>query len=101
VITTDITQMLRAHEEIDQEQTMIVNFNAFSSSSVDIMVYTFTKTIVWTEFHQVKQDVLLKIYEIVDTHGAEIAFPTQTLHIDTQDTPIQFSGLSVSEPVVK
>jgi MscS family membrane protein len=48
---------------------------------VDFFVYTFTKTTVWTEFHAIKQDVLLKIAEIIDRHGAEIAFPTSTVHV--------------------
>ncbi|NNG13719.1 MAG: mechanosensitive ion channel family protein, partial [Gammaproteobacteria bacterium] len=36
---------------------------------------------VWTEYHEIKQDVLLKINDIVASHGAEMAFPTSTLHI--------------------
>jgi MscS family membrane protein len=80
-IVDDIRAMLQAHEGIDATQTLIVNFNQFGASSLDIMVYTFTKTIVWVEYHHVKQDVLLKIGEIVERHGAEIAFPTQTLYL--------------------
>lgn len=79
-IVAGIKQMLRNHPEIDQEQTMIVNFTEFGASSLDIMIYTFTKTIVWVDFHQIKQDVLLKIADVVAQHGAEMAFPTRTLH---------------------
>ncbi|MCB1994378.1 MAG: mechanosensitive ion channel family protein, partial [Rhodoferax sp.] len=80
-IVDEIRAMLEAHDGIDTTQTLIVNFNLFGASSLDIMVYTFTKTIVWVEYHHVKQDVLLKIGEIIARHGAEIAFPTQTLHL--------------------
>jgi len=34
-------------------------------------------------FHEVKQDVLLKVAAIIQAHGAEIAFPTRTLHIES------------------
>jgi MscS family membrane protein len=78
-IVADIKAMLRAHPEIDQEQTMIVNFNQFGASSLDIMVYTFTRTTAWVAFHEIKQDVMLKIAEIIARHGAEIAFPTRTV----------------------
>ncbi len=44
-IVADIRRMLEDHEEIDTNATTIVNFVAFNSSSLDIMVYTFTKTI--------------------------------------------------------
>ena len=47
------------------------------------MVYTFTKMAVWAEFHHVKQDVLLEIGAFIAQHGAEIAFPTQTLQVAT------------------
>ena len=80
-IVADIKAMLQEHPDIDQTQTLIVNFNQFGPSSLDLMVYTFTRTVVWVEYHQVKQDVLLKIGEIIARHGAEIAFPTQTLHL--------------------
>ncbi len=80
-IVDDIKAMLRAHPEIDQDTTLIVNFDKFSASSLDILVYTFTTTTVWVRYHEIKQDVMLKIAEIVDDHGAEIAFPTRTLHM--------------------
>jgi MscS family membrane protein len=80
-IVADIKSMLKAHPDIAQDQTMIVNFNAYNSSSLDIMVYTFTRTTQWVAFHEIKQDVLLKIGEIIEAHGAQIAFPTRTLHV--------------------
>lgn len=85
-IVRDVKAMLEAHQAIDQNNTLIVNFNAFNASSVDFFIYTFTKTKVWEEYHAVKQDVLLKVAEIVEKHGAEMAFPTQTLHIASNES---------------
>ncbi len=76
-----VKKMLEEHEDIDQTKTLIVNFNSFASSSLDFFIYTFTKTTNWIEFHDVKQDVLLKIVDIIEAEGAEFAFPTSTLHI--------------------
>lgn len=81
-IVDDVKKMLKDHEEIDSSQTMIVNFNAFNDSSVDFFVYTFTKTTNWVYFHEVKQDVLLKISNIIEDHGAEIAFPSRTMFLE-------------------
>jgi MscS family membrane protein len=87
-VVDEIRAMLETHEGIDATQTLIVNFNQFGPSSLDIMVYTFTRTTVWVEYHHVKQDVLLKIADIIRAHGAEIAFPTQTVHLGTAgETP--------------
>ncbi|MBV1907610.1 MAG: mechanosensitive ion channel family protein [Pseudomonadales bacterium] len=81
-ILVDIRTMLQAHEAIDQNKTMMVNFNIFGPSSLDFFIYTFTKTVVWTEFHSIKEDILFRISDIISGHGAEIAFPTQTLHVE-------------------
>lgn len=78
-IVDDVKQMLMEHDEIDTGQTLMVNFNEFSDSSVDFFVYTFTKTTNWVKFHQIKQDVLLKISQIIENNQAEIAFPTTTV----------------------
>ncbi|MGF2735239.1 mechanosensitive ion channel family protein [Marinobacter sp. DUT-1] len=80
-IVSDIRSMLENHEEIETQRTLIVNFVAFNSSSLDIMVYTFTKTTQWVRFHEIKQDVLLRISDIIEGYGAEVAFPTRTLHL--------------------
>jgi len=79
LIIGDIKAMLRGHEEIDTSQTMIVNFNSFAPSSLDFFVYTFTKTTNWVRFHEIKQDVLLRIVAIIHGHEADIAFPTTTI----------------------
>lgn len=81
-IIADVKDMLMNHPEIDNTQTLMVNFNEFAASSLDFFIYTFTKTTNWIKFHEVKQDVLFKITDIVEKHGAEIAFPTSTIHIE-------------------
>ena len=78
-IVQDVHAMLRAHEEIDQDQTLIVNFNGYGKSSLDFFVYTFTKTTNWVKFHEIKQDVMLCIIRIVHEHQADFAFPTTTV----------------------
>ena len=80
-IVADIKAMLLAHKDIDTSQTLIVNFNAYAASSLDIMIYTFTHTRNWVEYHGIKQNVMLEVGRIIERHGAEFAFPTQTLHL--------------------
>lgn len=88
-IVADIKAMLVEHPAIDSNATLIVNFDQFGPSSLDLLIYCFTRTVVWVEFHEVKQDVLLKVGDIIARHGAEIAFPTQTLHLQraSNDAP--------------
>ena len=89
-IVADVEAMLRAHQDIDADNFLMVNFNAFAPSSLDFFIYCYTRTKLWAEYHRVKQDVLLRIIEIIDHHGAEIAFPTSTVHVP--------GGVTVTDP---
>ncbi|MCH1429514.1 MAG: mechanosensitive ion channel family protein [Chlamydiales bacterium] len=84
-ITDQIDAMVRNHPDIDTKQFILIDFVEFASSSLNINVYCFTKTTKWAEYRKIQQDVFLKIAKIVDDNGAEIAFPTRTLHIEGQD----------------
>ncbi|NIY84419.1 mechanosensitive ion channel family protein [Vibrio hepatarius] len=92
LIVEDIRSMLESHPDIDAKQTLIVNFNGFGPSSLNIMVYTFTKTVNWVRYHKVKQDVLLKIMQIIESREAQIAFPTQTIKLDVENAG-EFAGM--------
>ncbi|MDC0213536.1 mechanosensitive ion channel family protein [Gammaproteobacteria bacterium] len=80
-ILVEVRDMLSNHKAIDQNLMIMVNFLNFGSSSLDFFLYCFTKTTDWATYHQVKEDVLFKIASIIKGHGAEIAFPTQTLDV--------------------
>jgi len=80
-ITRDVKKMLQEHPEIDTNQALIVNFTKFAPSSLDFFIYALTKTTDWHHYHEVKEDVLLKVIEIIESHGAECAFPTSTVHL--------------------
>ena len=78
-VSDAIKKMLTEHPEIDTAQTMLVNFTTYGDSSIDIMIYTFTKTTVWAKFENIRSDVLLRIGGIVKQHDADFAFPTRTI----------------------
>ena len=84
-VLPDILEGIRAYlignDSIDKGRVLMVNLTEFGPSSVNFFIYTFTKTIVWTEYHEIKESILLKIADIIESHGAEIAFPTQTVHL--------------------
>ena len=98
-IVEDVETMLRADADIDQDQTMMVNFNEFADSSLNFFIYTFTRTTNWVEFHQVKQRVLLDVFGIIESHGAECAFPTSTVHLDAGGQSLPPVGAMADEAV--
>ena len=81
-ICDEVRQALRKHKDIDAHQTLIVNFVSCSASSLDFMVYCYTRATGLVAYHASKQRVLLTIVDIVQRHGAQFAFPTQSLFIE-------------------
>jgi len=80
-IVAEVEVLLKAHKDIDQSESLRVYFNYFNASSLDFNVYAFTKTTSKDEYQRVKQQILLDVADIIAKHKAEIAYPTQTLHI--------------------
>jgi len=95
-IVAEVKAMLLSHPEIDVEATLVVSFNTFSDSSLDFFIYAFTRTTEWAPYHVVKQDVLLKIADIITAHGAEIAYPTRSLHFESVLAPLSNSAADVT-----
>ncbi|PCI78070.1 mechanosensitive ion channel protein MscS [Candidatus Aerophobetes bacterium] len=81
-VVTEVEAMLKEHDEIDNEKFMMVRFDEFANSSLNFIIYCFTRTTDWAKYMTVQQDVYLKTIEIIEKHGAEIAFPTRVLHFD-------------------
>ncbi|HNP31118.1 MAG TPA: mechanosensitive ion channel family protein, partial [Nitrospirales bacterium] len=48
----------------------------------DIMLYCFTKTIVWGEWLETKERLAYKIKEIVEGEKASFAFPSRSLYVE-------------------
>lgn len=90
-IVDEVRAMLESHPGIDPDEFLMVHFNAFAPSSLDFFVYAFTRTRAWDEYHAVKQDVLLKVNDVIERHGAEIAFPTTTVHLAGSPGPLEGS----------
>ncbi len=75
-----IEDYLQNNADIDQE-FMLVKFTTFNDSSLDLFIYCFTVTTDWTQHLSVRQDVNLRVMELVEELGMGIAYPTQTLHL--------------------
>jgi MscS family membrane protein len=65
------------------EVATFVRIDKFNDSSIDIMLYCFTKTKVWGEWLAIKEELAYKIKEIVETAGTSFAFPSQSVYVET------------------
>ena len=91
---TTIDQLKKIRDEINtliekddnfaknQNASFYVRIDSFSDSSIDMLVQTFTVTNEWAEFLKIKENLAVKIIEIVENNEAGFAFPSQSLYVE-------------------
>ena len=80
-IIEKVEKLLADHEHIDHEEPCRVYFDLFNASSLDFVIWAFSSVTDSSEFKKIKGKLLLDVADIIANHGAEMAYPTQTLHI--------------------
>ncbi len=90
-------KLVSMEDKYGVKTTLLVYLDEFADSSVNILIYTFTKTTNWEEWLRIKEDVLLKIWEIVDRNGLEFAFPSESLYFDPENVKKSFSAIKRDE----
>jgi len=81
-IVEEIKYMLHNHEHISQKETLLVNFESFGDSALNIFIYTFTSTANWAKYLDAREDIHFKIMKIVEANNASFAFPSQSLYVE-------------------
>jgi len=81
-IVKDIRNMLQSHPGIAKRATLLVNFDQFGSSELSVFIYCFTNTADWAKYLEIREDVNLKIMQIVQKHGSDFAFPSESIYIE-------------------
>lgn len=82
-----IEQLLRTHEEIHPD-TIMVAFDHYNESSLDVLIYFFTNSTVWAEHVKIKHEINLEIMAILEEEAVEIAFPSRTLYVTPQTNEV-------------
>lgn len=81
-IVQEIRAMLHNHENISQKETLLVNFESFGDSALNIFIYTFTSTSNWERYLNIREDIHLKIMKIVEDNKSSFAFPSQSIYVE-------------------
>ncbi|VAV95140.1 Potassium efflux system KefA protein / Small-conductance mechanosensitive channel [hydrothermal vent metagenome] len=64
------------------EVSTFVRIDSFNDSSIDLMLYCFTKTTDWGEWLEIKETLALEIKDIVQSAGSGFAFPSQSIYLE-------------------
>ena len=83
-ILVEIRKLLYSHERVisDTPRVRFINFGAYS---LDIEVVTYINTTDWAEFLGIREDIFLRIMDIIKASGTGFAFPSQTLYMGKDD----------------
>ncbi len=81
---TKLKDMLENHPGIHKD-VIFVYFTDFGDSALELFVYCFTNTTVWQEYLEMRQDVNLKIMQIVEEIGMSMAFPSQSVYLENTE----------------
>lgn len=65
------------------EVSTFVRIDAFNDSSIDIMLYCFTRTTDWGEWLEIKEGLAYRIKGIVEGAGSGFAFPSQSVYVES------------------
>ncbi|MGF1462086.1 MAG: mechanosensitive ion channel family protein [Maricaulaceae bacterium] len=70
-----------------EETATFVRVDSFGPSSIDFLIYCFTRTTNWGEWLKIKEDFALRIKEIVAEAGSDFAYPTMTQYTYNLEAP--------------
>ncbi len=83
---TAIEKILAEENRILQD-ILVVRFQNFGSSSLDILVHCFADTTAWAEWLTIQESVMLRIYERFGELGIPFAYPAMTVHMARDVSP--------------
>jgi MscS family membrane protein len=90
-VVEGIKKIIEEDDRFDHSFYM-VKFTDFGEYSLNIYIYCFTKTTVWADFLTVRGELNIKIMQLLEELGVEIAFPSQTLYLNKTPELIPGSG---------
>jgi len=80
-VVDNVKYMLLQHPDVDSEM-ILTNFEIFNDSSLDILIQYFAKAVDYNEYLNIKQDINLKIMDILEQEKVEVAFPSTSLYFE-------------------
>ncbi len=83
-----LREIVRQHPYMRKDYFQIW-FNDLGDSALEILIYVFWQTPDWTTELRERHRFLLDAMRLADALGVEFAFPTQTIHLQQEDNPVE------------
>jgi MscS family membrane protein len=99
-ILVEVRKLLYAHERVTSEPARI-RFVGFGAYSLDLELFAYVNTSDWNEFMGIREDIFLRIMDIIAASGTGFAFPSQTLYLGQDEGPAPQRASEVADEVAR
>ena len=82
-------RLVSREDDLGVKKTLLVYLDEFSDSSINILVYCFTKSTEWNEWLEIKEDVMYRIMDILEKNSLEFAFPSISLYNENESVVLE------------
>ena len=93
-----LREMLHAHPRITSD-TVRVRFSGYGDSSLNVRIRVYAKTREWNDFHAIREDIFLRLFDLVDEAGTSFAFPSRTIYMGKDEGLDQEAGDKAADRV--
>jgi MscS family membrane protein len=93
-----LREMLHGHPRINNE-TVRVRFSGYGNSSLNITIRVYAMTREWNDFHAIREDIFLRVYDIITGAGTGFAFPSHTIYMGKDNGLDEETGKKAKEHV--
>jgi MscS family membrane protein len=98
-LLAEVRRMLYAHPKIESRSANI-RFANFDNSALRLEISSYVLTRDSDEFNAIREDLLLRVMEIVENSGSSFAFPSQTLYM-SRDSGLDKDKTAAAEQQVQ
>jgi MscS family membrane protein len=79
-VLSEIRRLLYSHPKVETK-TVRVRLYDIAAGSLNVEVFSYVLTVDFNEFAAVREDLLLRMMDLVDDAGTGVAMPSQTLYL--------------------
>ncbi len=81
-VLSEVQRMLNEHKAVEPG-TSRIRVASFAGSAFGLELWAYINTSDWAEFTAIRQEIILKIAEIVEASGTRLAAPTRLAYLST------------------
>lgn len=97
-LLVEMRAILYAHPRVNPDPAK-VRFTGFGQSSIKITVYTYVEASGIDEYHEIREDLLLRMMDVIEQSGTALAMPSQTVYISRDKIPNEDKAQEATQKV--